>query len=64
MADTKFIKMCDGLDDTIGALEITANHEANYKNLPIDMLLNTIDLAGDYELDDNDDNDRETNFPT
>jgi hypothetical protein len=47
MADTKLIKMGDGLDGTIGALEITANHEANYKDLPIDMLLNTIDLTVD-----------------
>jgi hypothetical protein len=64
MADTIFVKMCAGLDGTIVALKITENHEANYKDLPIDMLLNTIDLSGDYELDDDDDdNDGETNFP-
>jgi tRNA synthetases class I (I, L, M and V) len=65
MANTKFIKMCDGLDGTIGALKIMENHQANYKDLPIDMLLNTIDLSGDYELlgvDDDDDNDGEVLF--
>jgi hypothetical protein len=50
MANTKFIKMCDGLDGAIGALEIKDNHQANYKELPIDMLINTIDRTGDYEL--------------
>jgi hypothetical protein len=63
MANTKFIKMCDGLDGTVGALEIKDNHQANYKDLPIDMLLHTIDLTVGYELDDDADNDRETNFP-
>jgi hypothetical protein len=63
MADTKFIKMCDGLDGAIGALKITENHQANCKDLPIDMLHNTIELSRDYELDNDDNNDRETNFP-
>jgi hypothetical protein len=27
------------------------------------MLINTLDLTGDYKVDDDDDNDGETNFP-
>jgi hypothetical protein len=47
MADTKFIKLCDGLDGTISGLETMANHEENYNDILIDMLLYTIDLTGD-----------------
>ena len=34
-----FIKICDGLEGSIGALVIDPTHEANYAGLPIDMLI-------------------------
>jgi transposase len=41
-ANKKYIKICDGIEGTIGNLIVDDNHQQNMNNMPIDILLNFV----------------------
>jgi hypothetical protein len=58
--DNKFIKLCPGLDGTMGNLIIDPGYVAEHEGLPIDMVVTNVANGPvgihDDEMDDQDEN--------